>query len=287
VTDDYELLDAGGGRRLERFGRHLVDRPAPAASDPARDQAAWAAATLRFDRPGESRRGGWRPDDVAPWAVSLGPFRLELRPASGGQVGVFPEHLSLAGWVAARTEASRAADSATPRNAAVLNLFAYTGALSLVAARAGAAVAHVDASRPAVAWARRNATLNGLDGCPIRWLVDDAARFARHEAARGRRYDGIVLDPPSYGHGGTGDWRLTEDLPALLETAVGLLDGPAPFVLLTAHARDLGADALAVTLAVALERNGREPTAIETGRLELEARSGARLPAGVFARWPR
>ena len=280
MADDYELIDAGDGRRLERFGPQIVDRPAPAAALPRADPDAWAGATLRFDRDAEGARGRWRPADVEPWTASVGGLELELRPATGGQVGLFPEQLGLGGWLGERIHAVPAG-----QRPSVLNLFAYTGAATLVAARAGAGVAHVDASPTAVGWARRNAGRNGLTGHPIRWLTEDAARFVRREVTRRNRYDGVVLDPPSYGHGRGGrPWRLADDLDPLLAGVAGVLDGSAPFVLLTAHARDLTSDALRDRLAAAL---ATEPRAIESGPLELVARSGARLAAGAFARWPR
>ncbi|HEY3522984.1 MAG TPA: RsmD family RNA methyltransferase [Candidatus Limnocylindrales bacterium] len=280
MGDDYELLDAGDGRRLERFGRQIVDRPAPAAESRPLTPDAWKGATLRYDRRPDGS-AGWRPADVRPWTVSTGGLEFELRPAAGGQVGLFPEHLGLAGWVAGRV----AAVASAGKPPSVLNLFAYTGATTLVAARVGARVAHVDASATAVEWARRNAALSGLVDCPIRWLVEDAARFVRREAARGRRYQGVVLDPPTYGHGTGGRaWRLGEDLPPLLEAISQLLDPAGGFVLLTAHARDLSSADLAAAVESAAETR---PGAVESGGLEVVARSGARLAAGVFARWPK
>jgi 23S rRNA (cytosine1962-C5)-methyltransferase len=166
----------------------------------------------------------------------------------------------------------------------VLNLFAHTGGTTLVAATAGASVAHVDASRPAVAWARRNAELSGLDHRPIRWLVDDALAFARREVRRGRTYQGIVLDPPSYGHApNRARWHLAEHLPLLLDACARLLADTDAFVLLTAHTPEFGPAQLQWQLAEAL---GRPAAQVEAGPLEIPARHGPSLPAGVFARFP-
>jgi 23S rRNA (cytosine1962-C5)-methyltransferase len=166
----------------------------------------------------------------------------------------------------------------------VLNLFGYTGASTLAAARAGAAVAHVDASRPAVAWARRNAELSGLTDRPIRWLVDDAEAFVAREARRGRRYDGIVLDPPSYGHGRGGRaWRLEERLTALLGALASVATAGA-FILLTAHTPGFDGEALADELAAAFALPLRD---VDRGPMTLRATSGATLELGSFARWPR
>ena len=160
----------------------------------------------------------------------------------------------------------------------MLNLFAYTGLATLVVARAGAAVAHVDASRPAVSWARRNAELAGLADRPIRWLVEDATRFALRERRRGRRYGGILLDPPTYGHGPEGGaWRLASDLDALLEALVPLLEPTGWFVACTAHATGLAGDELAARIRAALGPVARD---IATWELALEARGGIRLAAG-------
>lgn len=267
----YAMVDAGDGRRLERFGPSLVDRPAPNAIERRLAPGDWPSATLRFDTD-----GGWTgPSD--PWSVDLAGLSLELRPTSSGGVGLYPEHLANVDWLAAQVQA-RSHDHPP----AVLNLFAHTGLSTLVAARAGAAVAHLDAARTAVAWARRNAQLSGLADRPVRWLVDDAAGFVAREARRGRRYDGIVLDPPSFGRGFGRRWRLADELPDLLLACRRVATDDA-FVLLTAHTTGLDAsalgDALRDTFGPRLPR-----AAIETVPLDLEAASGARLQMGWAAR---
>lgn len=275
MADRYALLDAGDGRRLERFGDRIVDRPAPAAAEPRRDPAAWTAAGARFERARGDATGRWRIEgDREPWPIDVESVRLELRFAAGGQVGLFPEHIGQAGWLRERLGRRPGAH--------VLHLFAYTGALTLVAASAGASVAHVDGSRAAVAWARRNAELSGAASCPIRWLVEDAERFVRRETARGRRYTGAIVDPPSYGHGPDGaGWRLADRLDPLLRAVTRLLEGEDRFVLLTAHTPGFGADVLADRLDDALGG----VAAIERGNLIVAADTGARLELGAFARW--
>jgi 23S rRNA (cytosine1962-C5)-methyltransferase len=280
-VDGYELIDAGGGARLERFGEHVTDRPHGGAYGERRAPHRWADADLRFDRD-----AGWSGPGLARasegWSVTIGGVDLLLRPTDAGQVGAFPEHAAMLPWLREGVELRRATapDGAPPVRA--LHLFAYTGLVTLAMAAVGAAVAHVDAARPAVAWARRNAEANGLGDAPIRWLVDDARAFVARERRRGSRYDGIVLDPPTYGHGATGKpWRLDTDLDPLLADCRAILS-PDGFLLLTAHTEHVGEDQLAGRLALALRRGAAD---IDAGDLHLDGPSGASLALGVFARW--
>ncbi len=280
-VDDYELIDAGGGARLERFGEHVTDRPHGGAYGERRAPERWEDADLRFDR-----EGGWSGPAAAAardgWTARIGGFDLELRPTEAGQVGCFPEHAVMLPWLQERAELRLATAPGDTPAIRVLHLFAYTGLVTLAMAATGAAVAHVDAAKPAVAWARRNAAANGLTDAPIRWLVDDARDFAARERRRGNRYDGIVLDPPTYGHGASGRaWRLESDLEPLLDDCRALLS-PDGFVLLTAHTEHLGDDQLAAQLGRALRRSA---SLIEAGDLRLDAASGASLGLGAYARW--
>ena len=275
----YALLDAGEGRRLERFGDVVVDRPAPTADAPKLDPAAWASADLVF-----RRYVGWTAvaeEGPRPWVVADGDLRFELRPTESGQVGLFPEQAVNRAWTGRRLQEARETEG-LDRQPTVLNLFAYTGAVTLAAAASGAAVAHVDGSRPSVAWARRNAELSGLADRPVRWIVDDVAAFVGREIRRGRRYDAVVLDPPSYGHGRGGrTWRLEERLPELLDACAELTSGDPLFVLVSAHTPGFGPDRLADDLATAFRRR---PAEVERGDLALDAASGARLRLGAWAR---
>jgi 23S rRNA (cytosine1962-C5)-methyltransferase len=274
VSTGHRLLDVGGGARLERFANRVIDRPLPTALGARRDPDAWRTADLRFERD-----RGWSGDVEArrPWSIEIDGVKLELRPTETGQVGLFPEHAAMLPWlrqqVAARNEVGEVP--------AVLHLFAYTGLVTLALAAAGARVTHVDAARPTVGWARTNATLSGLADRPIRWIVDDATAFTGREVRRGRRYAGVVLDPPSYGHGpGAAQWRIGDDLPPLLAAIAGLLV-PDGFVLLTAHTPELGPDRLAGMIARALDR----PIAsVEPGDLDLVTTDGRRAELGAFAR---
>jgi 23S rRNA (cytosine1962-C5)-methyltransferase len=286
---DIWLLDAGDGRRLERFGERIVDRPHPAAAGPRAAIPEWRTADLRFDR-----GAGWVARDVAalasdggreiaPWAVDTGEgLRMELRATPAGGIGLFPEQVENVEWLerAIRDRSAVGKDDADGEPPAVLNLFAHTGLLTLAAAGAGATVTHVDASRPAVAWARRNAELSGLTDAPIRWIVDEATAFTRREARRGRRYDGIVLDPPSYGHGGKRAFEIESELPALLEACAEIAT-PNAFVLLSAHSTGLEPERLLDELAAAFDGS---PRGFETVPLTLEAETGASLPLGFAIR---
>ncbi len=269
---DLELIDCGDGRRLERFGDVLVDRPAPAAVMPRRLVAAeWKRAALRWTSEGWARGA-----TKTPWTVRSARLVLECRPASGGQVGVFAEHAGTWDWLQGAVAAARAELERPPE---ILSLFAYTGGATLACARSGARVAHVDASKPAVAWARQNAELSGLADRPVRWLVDDVRSFLRRERRRGRRYDGVVVDPPSYGHGPV-PWKIETDLEPLLDDLAALL-GPRPsLVVLSAHTEGFDGERLA---ALCREHLGVPSTGAD---LRLIARSGNVLRLGSWARTP-
>jgi 23S rRNA (cytosine1962-C5)-methyltransferase len=272
---DYELIDAGDGARLERFGEHVTDRPHPGATGDRSIPDRWREADLRYERD-----VGWTGRGVvgaaSGWQVAFNGLDLGLRTTDAGQVGLFPEHGALLPWLEARVR-ERAADGAEPE---VLNLFAYTGLVTLALARIGARVTHVDAARPSVAWARQNAQRNGLDDRPVRWLVDDARAFTAREVRRGRRYDGLVLDPPSYGHGAGGRWQIERDLGPLLAACRGALR-PDGFVVLTAHTPAYDPDRLASELRV-LDGDGDRADADD---LTIPAADGRRLVLGAFARW--
>ena len=281
MTAGHQLIDVGGGARLERFGERVTDRPHPAALGTRLDLAAWRAPDLRFDRD-RGWTGAVGVDVTEPWAIEIDDVTMELRATDAGQVGLFPEHAAMLPWLREQVVA-RGAAGAGDQPAAVLHLFAYTGLVTLALAAAGASIVHVDASRPTVAWARRNAETSGLADRPVRWIVDDAVAFTEREVRRGRRYAGIVLDPPSYGHGpGSGAWRIEDDLPALLAAAGGLLESDG-FILLTAHTAGFEEDRLAAEVETALRRR---PSAIETGPLELSTEDGRTLGLGAFARSP-
>jgi 23S rRNA (cytosine1962-C5)-methyltransferase len=281
ASDQYELLDFGAGRKLERFGPYVLDRPSPAAAGlKRRSPHLWTGAAARYERESETGRwlGGSRID--GPWQLKFGPLTLELKLTDSGQVGVFPEQATNWQWIAERVrQAGRIK---------VLNLFAYTGASTLAAAAAGGEVVHVDGSTAAVAWARRNARASRLDHLPVRWIVEDVLRFVRRERTRGNSYDAVILDPPAYGHGPRGQsWKLEEDLAELLSLCWEICHGSERFLLLTCHSGQLGqADELLRYTLAGQPRYGSEGR-MTRGELLLDAATGQRLHCGAGVRWSR
>lgn len=274
-ADQYQLLDFGRGRRLERFGSLLLDRPCPTAENqPFADPSRWPMADARFDK-GEGQTGQWTPAISAEWLVAAMGLRLVLRPTQFGHLGLFPEHAVHWPWLAKQV--------ARRPGCRVLNLFAYTGAATLAAAQAGAAVTHVDSAKNIVAWARRNAEQSGLADASIRWIVEDASKFVRREAKRGNRYDAVLLDPPSYGHGAHGEvWRLSKHLEPLLRYCVELLTEQPLCLLVSCHTPGFDADRLQRMLVASLPG---KPGCITGGSMQLTTVAGRTLPCGAFARY--
>lgn len=273
--DDYGLIDSGGGRKLERYGPYRFVRPEP--------QAMWVPASAEWDAhgeflPGADDDGGgrWRFDRPVPqgWELKWRDLRFTAQPTPFRHLAFFPDMMPVWGW-AGELLARRSEPSA-------LNLFGYTGVGSLALAQAGAAVTHVDASKKSVEAAKGNARASGVE--TVRWLVDDAGKFIAREGRRGRRYDGIILDPPKYGRGPEGEvWRLEEDLAGLLSGVRRLVDARSAFVVLTVYAVRMSALAIGELMA---QLFGDLPGRVEAG--ELGVREEARrliLPTAIFARW--
>jgi 23S rRNA (cytosine1962-C5)-methyltransferase len=280
--EDYALLDTGGGRKLERFGRYTCVRPeSQALWSPRLASSQWEAADAEFQPGGQEERGHWAYHHaIEPrWALQRGPLRFWVQPTPFRHLGVFPEQAGQWDWVA-----ERIADAGP--GVSVLNLFGYTGLASLAATHAGARVTHVDASKQSIAWARENQALSGVDASAIRWLVDDASKFVAREVRRGATYHGIILDPPKFGRGPKGEvWKLHDALPALLADCRQLLSPHALFVLLNAYAADMTATSLYFTLDDKLTGLGGHITA---GELTLREQSAGRLLSlASFARWAR
>ena len=273
AADEYQLLDFGNGRKLESFAGVRIDRPCPAAQNSRPNpQVDWSAVAARLAARGKIVVGQV-PEQG--WQVRFGELRFQLKLTPFGHLGLFPEQASNWHWLIQQLPRT-----ASERRLRALNLFAYTGGTTMVLAAAGVEVVHVDASAPAVKWARGNATNSGLDGQPIRWIVEDARKFVQREIRRGNHYDIIVLDPPSYGHGPGGKrWNIDEDLHPLLEDCFQLLTPQPALLLLTAHSDTLDERGLASSILQ------HAPTAsCARGRLELVAAQDARLDAGFFVR---
>ncbi len=278
---DYRLLDSGNGRKLERFGAVVVDRPEPQAMWRAAHPAeTWAQAHAAFAGSDEEESGKWRQLRTVPesWPVRLGQVTVLCRLTSFRHVGLFPEQLPHWEWMVAGLGRMRLE---RPR---VLNLFAYTGAASLLAAKAGAEVTHVDASKRAIAWAKENQRASSLETAPVRWMLDDARKFAQREIRRGRTYNVILVDPPKFGRGpGNEVWELFDHLPALMRDCAALLERSKAILVLTAYA--IRASALSIdqlTREVLADRGGR----FASGELAIREEHGGRaLPTSLFTRW--
>ena len=283
---DHALLDSGGGRKLERYGRFAVVRPEPQCFwAPRLPSARWDAADAVFDPQQEDEDAGrWRFARPPPERFPLAwrDVRFDARFTNFRHLAFFPEQAGNWAWLESAVR-GLAGGAEPPR---VLNLFGYTGVASLVCAAAGAAVTHVDASKKSVAWARENAALSGLADRPVRWITEDARRWVERETRRGARYEGVILDPPKYGRGPGGEvWRLYDDLPELARLCAGLLSERAGFLLLKAYAERVSGLSLAGLLAEHAPADGR----IDWGELALveEAADPRAVGLSFFARWSR
>ena len=274
--DDWGLIDSGGGWKFERYGPIRVVRPEP--------QAMWAAAQADWDpdatfMPGSDEDGGgrWQQHREVPrdWPLARGPVRFHASLTPFRHLGFFPD-------MAPQWDFMRGLST----DAEVLNLFGYTGVGTLLLSEAGAKMVHVDASKKSVEGGRRNAELSGMSDRPIRWIVDDAAKFTAREVRRGRRYDGILLDPPKFGRGPEGEvWRLEEHLAPLLADCVKLLDADSRFLVLTVYAVRMSALAIGELLRQLTAELGGT---VECGEMAVrEEARGLLLPTAIFARWSK
>lgn len=285
--EDYELLDCGDGRKLERFGGVVVDRPERQALwRPALGPEQWGRAHAVFSASAEDEeKGRWRIDKPVPdvWPVEVLGARMMCRLQGLWHLGLFPEQLPHWQWMAERIDQVKKRGVARPR---VLNLFGYTGAASLIAAAQGADVTHVDASKKAIAWAKENQAASKLDGATIRWMLDDAAKFVAREVRRGNTYHVILIDPPKFGRGPKNEtWDLFESLPSFLSDCIRLLAPENSAFVLTVYA--IRASALAfgqLTGQVTRDKGGT----LAIGELAIEpAAGGNAVPTSLFVRWWR
>lgn len=278
---DYALLDCGGGRKLERFGKVIVDRPeAQALWLPRLAKAEWSKAHAVFSASGEDdEKGKWRIDKPVPdaWPVTVDGVTMQCKLSGLWHLGLFPEQRPHWRWM---LDEIAKVKGEQPR---VLNLFGYTGAASLLAAKAGAEVTHVDASKKAIAWGRENQAASKLDAAKVRWILDDAAKFTAREVRRGRSYHMILVDPPKFGRGPEGEvWDLFTHLTPLLSDCAKLLAPSRAAVVLTVYAIRASAIAFDQLLRESLKDKGGE---YDTGELAIAAQSGLQVPTSLFVRW--
>ena len=275
---DYELLDSGGGEKLERYGKYIVSRPDPQALwEKHLSEVEWKQADARFLH--RSERAAWIRKANLPekWEASIGGIEFRVKLAAFKHVGVFPEQAPNWKWM-------RNTIRGTRKKTSVLNLFGYTGGATIAALQAGAEVCHVDGSKAAIGWARENAELSGVGKNSVRWILDDARAFLAREKKRGRKYDGIVMDPPAFGHGPKGElWKIENHFLELLTLAKGVLSDDPRFILLNGYASGYSALAYANNIADMAEgKNG----VLEQGELSIvESKNDRHLPCGIFARW--
>ncbi len=275
---DYALLDCGEGRRLERWGEHRLIRPDPQAIWQRQAPDLWRKPSAVYHR---SRAGGgqWEvfslPDS---WEIGYRTLRFAIKPMAFKHTGVFPEQATNWDFITQQIKGAG-------RPISVLNLFAYTGGATLAAAAAGAQVCHVDAAKGMVQWARENARLSGLGDAPIRYIVDDCKKFVQREIKRGRRYDAVILDPPSYGRGPGGEiWRFEEDIGDFLALVCQVLSEQPLFVVLNSYTAGISPSVPAYLLGTLVQP--RFGGTVEAGELGLAVEAtGLPLPCGHTSRW--
>ena len=276
---DYELIDCSRGEKLERWGKYVLVRPDPQAIwNTPREHPCWRRPDGRYAR-SSSGGGAWDKGRLPEWwNVNYRDLTFLVKPMNFKHTGLFPEQA--ANWDWAREQIQKAG-----RPVQVLNLFAYTGAATVACAAAGASVCHVDAARGMVSWARENAKASGLEEAPIRWIVDDCTKFVEREIRRGRRYDAVILDPPSYGRGPTGEiWRLEDNLYPFVELVSRVLSDQPLFVLLNSYTTGLAPSVLTYILESLLSRRfGGRTESQELGLPVTESRLA--LPCGATGRW--
>ncbi len=273
----YALLDSGADEKLEQYGEFVFCRPDPQALWTKHlSEQEWKKAQASFSRDG--KKGDWDLKSGVPqrWPMEFADLKFWIRPTSFKHTGLFPEQSANWDWM-------RGIINKSGRPVSVLNLFGYTGGATLACAQAGAEVVHVDGSKVAIQWGKDNAALSGLDKKPIRWILDDARAFVKREIKRGNKYDGIILDPPAFGHGANKEvWKIEEDLVPLLQMCRSIMSEQPLFFLINGYASGYSAIAYENNLTELFGATGK----YEKGELAIaEKDSGRLLPCGIFARW--
>ena len=280
VSDEYELLDSGDGEKLERYGEVVVARPDPQSLwNKNLPESEWKKADAYFKRASTDANWSVRRELPERWSISLAGLKFWIKLSAFKHTGIFPEQVGNWNWIREKIEQAKRTEPIR-----VLNLFGYTGGASLAAAQAGAEVVHVDGSKSAIGWARDNAALSGLAEKPVRWILDDAQKFVAREIKRGKKYDGIIMDPPAFGHGAEGEvWKIEEDLLPLLESCRQILSNQPLFFIINGYASGYSALAYQNSLGDLMKSFGGH---VEIGELTIGEKNSQRLlPAGIFARW--
>ncbi len=278
---DYEVIDTSHGEKLERWGDYLLVRPDPQVIwDTLRVHRGWKKRNAHYHR--SSRGGGeWEFFDLPQqWAIHYRELTFQLKPFSFKHTGLFPEQAANWDWFGGLI-------AGAGRPVKVLNLFAYTGGATLAAAKAGAAVTHVDASKGMVTWARENARSSGLEDAPVRWIVDDCVKFVEREIRRGNHYDGIIMDPPSYGRGPKGEiWKIEDSVYHLVQLCASLLSEEPLFFLINSYTTGLAPSVLSYMMSLEIQKKyGGTVRAEELGLPVTQ--TGLVLPCGSSGRWER
>lgn len=277
--EEYEVIDTSAGEKLERWGEYRLVRPDPQVIWATPKGKEWKKLNAHYHR---SKQGGgsWEFIDLPEqWSIHYRELTFQLKPFSFKHTGLFPEQAVNWDWCADKIKNAH-------RPVKVLNLFAYTGGATLSAAAAGASVTHVDASKGMVGWAKENAESSGLKEAPIRWLVDDCVKFVEREIRRGNHYDGIIMDPPSYGRGPKGEmWKIEESIYPFIELCTQLLSDEPLFFLVNSYTTGLQPAVLTYMLSTALKPYGGH---VESSEIGLPVRAnGLVLPCGASGRWEK
>ncbi len=269
----YKFLDSGNQKKLEQFGSYVISRPcSQAVWQPTLNKNIWQKADLVFTREGKSN---WSFKKKVPncWEIQINDHIFKVMLSDFGHLGIFPEHEQIYSFVEKKVK--------NKKNLNFLNLFAYTGAATIALAKTKAKVCHLDASKPMTRWAQENAKLNNLENAPIRYIADDVIRFLKREVRRNSKYDGIILDPPTFGRGPKGEvFKIEKDITILLDLCKSLLSKNALFLILSCHTPGF----TPTTLSNLLKQNMKKGK-ITSGEILLKPKSGFNLPMGHFARW--
>ncbi len=281
-SEDYELIDSGDGEKLERFGKYVLSRPDPQALwQKGLSKEIWSKADAVFAK--DDEKAGWKIKNKMEdkWPINFAGLKFLIKPTPFKHVGIFPEQSSNWQWL------EQVIKNSNGEQKEILNLFGYTGGASLISAKSGAKVVHIDSSKSAIAWGRENAEASDLGAKPIRWILEDARTFVQREIKRERKYDGIIMDPPAFGHGPDNEvWKIEEDFIELVNNCFKILNDKPSFFLINGYSAGYSALAYENLLKPLLDKFGGE---IEIGELAIkenkDEKTARLLPCGIFARW--